>query len=244
VEDDYNAGMYERDALALLDELFLSHDRLLMVGGSMMYIDAVCKGFDKMPEVAAELREQVRAGYDREGLPWLQKEVERLDPVYYAEVDKQNPQRLKHALEICLASGKPYSDFRKSRPKGAVAERTLPSGEVFRIVKIGLNRPREELYARINARVDVMMAQGLLAEVERVYPLREKNSLNTVGYKELFRYLDGEWSLEQAVDMIRQDSRHYAKRQLTWFNADESVNWFNPDNATIEVIIQTIDDKD
>lgn len=243
VAEDYNAGMYERDALALMEGLFQSHDCLLMVGGSMMYIDAVCKGFDEMPAVSAELRQSVQTEYEEKGADWLRAEVERLDPVYYAEVDKQNPQRLLHALEICLASGRPYSDFRKSRPKGAVKERVLPNGERFRIVKIGLNRPREELYARINARVDVMMEQGLLEEVRNVLPLREKNSLNTVGYKELFRYLDGEWPLEKAVDMIRQDSRHYAKRQLTWFNADESIRWFHPDVAKIEDIIHIIDDK-
>ena len=215
--ENYNAGEYEREALAALEDLFRTHDKVLMVGGAMLYIDAVCHGLDDMPRVPAELRERLQKAYAEQGLGWLQEQVQQADPQYFAEADIQNPQRLLHALEISMASGRPYSAFRlgtrKQRP--------------FGVVKIGLNRPREELYARINARVDSMLAQGLLEEVRAVMPLRHLNALNTVGYKEMFRYLDGEWTLEQAADMVRQNSRHYAKRQLTWFNADPSMHWVN-----------------
>jgi len=215
--ENYNAGEYEREALAALEELFRTHDKVLMVGGAMLYIDAVCHGLDDMPRVPTELRERLQKAYAEQGLGWLQEQVQQADPQYFAEADIQNPQRLLHALEISMASGRPYSAFRlgtrKQRP--------------FGVVKIGLNRPREELYARINARVDSMLAQGLLEEVRAVMPLRHLNALNTVGYKEMFRYLDGEWTLEQAADMVRQNSRHYAKRQLTWFNADPSMHWVN-----------------
>ena len=227
--DAYNAGEYEREALAALEELFRTHDKVLMVGGAMLYIDAVCKGLDEMPRVPERLRETLRRRYEAEGLEWLRKQVKDADPQYFSEADTQNSQRLLHALEVTKASGKPYSSFRLGRRK----ERP------FRVVKIGLNRPREELYARINARVDSMLAHGLLEEVRAVEPLRHRNvrsgedergtglpnALNTVGYKEMFRYLDGEWSLEEAADMVRQNSRHYAKRQLTWFNADPEMHW-------------------
>ena len=215
--ENYNAGEYEREALAALEELFRTHDKVLMVGGAMLYIDAVCHGLDDMPRVPAELRERLQKTYTEQGLGWLQEQVQQADPQYFAEADIQNPQRLLHALEISMASGRPYSAFRLGTRK----QRT------FGVVKIGLNRPREELYARINARVDSMLAQGLLEEVRAVMPLRHLNALNTVGYKEMFRYLDGEWTLEQAADMVRQNSRHYAKRQLTWFNADPSMHWVN-----------------
>ena len=215
LSDTYNAGAYEREALAALDELFRAHDKVLMVGGAMLYIDAVCNGLDEMPRVPETLRETLRREYETEGLEWLQAQVKEADPAYYAEADTQNPQRLLHALEVTRASGKPYSSFRLGRKK----ERP------FRVVKIGLTRPREELYARINARVDHMLAQGLLKEAKAVMPLRHLNALNTVGYKEMFRHLDGEWTLEEAADMIRQNSRHYAKRQLTWFNADPEMHW-------------------
>ncbi len=234
--DRYNAGEYEREALAALEELFRTHDHVLMVGGAMLYIDAVCKGLDEMPHVSAELREQVQQQYAANGLEWLQAQVKEADPQYFGEADIQNPQRLMHALEICLASGRPYSSFRL----GSRKERP------FRVVKIGLTRPREELYTRINARVDNMLAQGLLEEVRAVESLRHLNALNTVGYKEMFRYLDGEWTLEAAADMVRQDSRHYAKRQLTWFNADPEMHWVNltdtPEDLTN--VMQIIQDNE
>lgn len=215
--DDYNAGQYERDALALLDELFLEHDTVVLSGGSMMYVQAVCTGLDEMPVVSPELREEIRSAYQQQGLGWLQEQVRTLDPEYWEEVDRQNPQRLLHALEICRASGLPYSHFRRGKKK----ERP------FRIIKIGLTRPREELYARINARVTQMLEQGLRHEAEAVIHLRQRNSLQTVGYKEMFRCIDGEWTEAEAADMIRQNSRRYAKRQLTWYRADEAVHWID-----------------
>lgn len=218
ITEDYNAGQYERDALALIEQLFREHDYLLMVGGAMMYIDAVCNGLDDIPSATPEQRAELQERYRQKGLGWLQSEVERLDPVYWAQVDQQNPQRLLHALEVCLAAGKPFSSFRRGQKK----ERP------FRIIKIGLNRPRPELYERINQRVDIMLAQGLMEEARAVYPMKHLNSLQTVAYRELFRYFDGTWTLEEAVRMIKQNSRHYAKRQLTWFNADPEIHWYTP----------------
>lgn len=228
--EDYNAGQYERDAGALLGELFLTHDTVVLSGGSMMYVKAVCEGLDDMPEVSRELRDEIRSAYEANGLAWLQEQVRSLDPDYWDEVDRQNPQRLLHALEICRASGRPFSAFRKGNAK----ERP------FRTLKVGLTRPREELYDRINRRVDVMLAQGLREEAERVIHLRDRNSLQTVGYKEMFRHLDGEWTLEEAADMIRQNSRHYAKRQLTWYRADQSVHWIDLSACTTEEALERI----
>lgn len=228
VEEDYNAGQYEAEVLPMITGYLASHEALLMVGGSMMYIDAVCKGFDYLPQVPQTVRQQVRNDYEAKGLEWLQSELMRLDPDYCRQVDLQNPQRLMHAVEISLVAGKPYSAFRtgtaKKRP--------------FRILKVGLQRDRAELYERINRRVAQMMAQGLLQEAEKVYPYRHKNSLNTVGYKELFAYIDGKCTLDEAVDKIRQNSRHYAKRQLTWFRQDTEIHWFDAGNVTVDDIIQ------
>lgn len=228
VEEDYNAGQYEAEVLPMITGYLASHEALLMVGGSMMYIDAVCKGFDYLPQVPQTVRQQVRNDYEAKGLEWLQSELMRLDPDYCRQVDLQNPQRLMHAVEISLVAGKPYSAFRtgtaKKRP--------------FRILKVGLQRDRAELYERINRRVTQMMAQGLLQEAEKVYPYRHKNSLNTVGYKELFAYIDGKCTLDEAVDKIRQNSRHYAKRQLTWFRQDTEIHWFDAGNVTVDDIIQ------
>ncbi len=221
LHETYNAGQYARDCQALLSELFQSHERVIMVGGSMMYIDAVCKGLDDIPEVPTEIREHVRNEYQKKGLEWLQSEVERLDPVYWQEVDKQNPQRLMHCIEVTLAAHQPYSSFRKG---GLTAEE-----RGFDVEYIMIERPREELYERINLRVHKMMEQGLLQEAQRAFdqlgllgdePLDENsipNSVNTVGYKELLKYFRGEWSLERAIEMIQQNSRHYAKRQMTWW---------------------------
>lgn len=215
VLEDYSAGQYEADALALLEELFKTHDDLLLTGGSMMYLDAVCKGFDEMPAVDAAIRMRVQQSLQEQGLEYLQEELKRLDPEHYERVDLQNTQRVMRAVEVCWQTGQAYSSFRS----GKVKQRP------FEIRKIGLNRPREVLYERINHRVDLMMEQGLLEEVKNVYQWRDKNSLNTVGYKELFKYLDGEWPLDFAVNMIKQDSRHYAKRQMTWFRADKDIEW-------------------
>ncbi len=231
LHETYNAGQYARDCNTLLAELFQKHERVLMVGGSMMYIDAVCKGLDDIPDIPAELREQVRNQYQEKGLEWLQTEVQRLDPMYWQEVDKQNPQRLMHCIEVTLASGQPYSNFRKG---GRSAQE-----RGFDVEYIMIERPREELYERINLRVHKMMEQGLLSEAQRAFdklgllnnnPLDEStipNSVNTVGYKELLKYFRGEWTLERAIEMIQQNSRHYAKRQMTWWRRTINNNTDN-----------------
>lgn len=231
LHETYNAGQYARDCNTLLAELFQKHERVLMVGGSMMYIDAVCKGLDDIPDIPAELREQVRNLYQEKGLEWLQTEVERLDPVYWQEVDKQNPQRLMHCIEVTLASGQPYSNYRKG---GRTAQE-----RGFDVEYIMIERPREELYERINLRVHKMIEQGLLSEAQRAFnklgllnnnPLDEStipNSVNTVGYKELLKYFRGEWTLERAIEMIQQNSRHYAKRQMTWWRRTMNNNTDN-----------------
>lgn len=231
LEEDYNAGQYERDALVLLDRLFQTHEVVVMVGGSMLYADAVCNGLDDLPSVPSDIREKVRQQYDEQGLTWLQSEVQRLDPDYWNEVDQQNPARLMHCVELSLTTGKPYSSLRTNTRK----ERP------FRIIKIALDRPREELYARINERVKQMMADGLLNEAKAVYPKRALNSLQTVGYRELFGYLDGEYDLDRAVELIQQNTRHYAKRQLTWFRRDTEIHWLNA-KETYEKNLDSIDD--
>lgn len=231
LHETYNAGQYARDCNTLLAELFQKHERVLMVGGSMMYIDAVCKGLDDIPDIPAELREQVRNQYQEKGLEWLQTEVQRLDPIYWQEVDKQNPQRLMHCIEVTLASGQPYSNYRKG---GRTAQE-----RGFDVEYIMIERPREELYERINLRVHKMIEQGLLSEAQRAFdklgllnnnPLDEStipNSVNTVGYKELLKYFRGEWTLERAIEMIQQNSRHYAKRQMTWWRRTMNNNTDN-----------------
>lgn len=231
IEEAYNAGQYERDALELLDVLFAKHDVVVMTGGSMLYADAVCKGLDDLPSVPSSVRADVQREYESKGLAWLQSEVQRLDPVYWDEVDRQNPARLAHCVELCRVTGKPYSALRSHTAK----ERP------FRIVKIGLDRPRAQLYARIEERVEQMMAAGLLEEAKAVYPKRALNSLQTVGYKELFAYLDGQYDLERAVELIQQNSRHYAKRQLTWFRRDKEIHWLNA-NDDYEKNSNSIDD--
>ncbi|MBO5799924.1 MAG: tRNA (adenosine(37)-N6)-dimethylallyltransferase MiaA [Paludibacteraceae bacterium] len=217
--DYYSCGRFEIDALKKLDELFQSKEVVLMTGGSMLYIDAICKGIDDIPNVDQELRDSLHERYANEGIDNILAELKLLDPEYYDMVDKKNHKRIIHALEICLTSGKTYSSFRKETAK----ERP------FDIIKIGLNLPREELYERINRRVDIMFEEGLMEEAKTYYPHRNLNSLNTVGYKELFEYFDGNWDLDFAKNMIKQNSRRYAKKQLTWFNRDKDINWFKPD---------------
>jgi len=217
--DEYNAGQYEKDAIHLLNELFESNKVVMLVGGSMMYIDAICNGLDEIPTINADVRAFWQKQYADNGLEFIQKELKSLDPEHFDHVDIQNPKRILHALEICSMTGAPYSNLR-------TGQRKLRN---FSILKIGLNRPRPELYERINARVDEMMADGLLHEAEKFYNYKSINTLNTVGYKELYEYLDGTWTLDFAINMIKQDSRRYAKRQMTWFNRDKEIIWFHPD---------------
>ncbi len=218
--DYYSAAQYEADVLRLLDSLFSRHPLALLSGGSMMYVDAVCKGIDDIPTVDDDTRRIMLERYETEGLDTLCRELKLLDPEYYRTVDLKNPKRVVHALEICYMTGKPYSSFLTSQTK----ERP------FDILKIGLRREREELYDRINHRVDEMIAQGLEAEARRVLPFRNTNALNTVGYKEMFHYIDGDWTLDFAVEKIKQNTRIYSRKQMTWFRRAPSINWFHPED--------------
>ncbi len=215
--EEYSAGQYELDALELINELFKTHDTLLLTGGSMMYIDAVCNGIDDIPTVSKEAREEAQKIYENEGLEGLTDKLKELDPIHYDKVDLKNYRRVMHAVEVCLFTGKPYSSFLSGKKK----ERN------FVIEKIGLERPREILYERINKRVDIMIEDGLEEEARKVYHLKHLNSLNTVGFKEMFSYFDGEITRERAIELIKQNSRHYAKRQMTWFRRDKDINWIN-----------------
>ena len=219
LKDYYSASLFEQQVLEILNREFQQHHFALMAGGSMMYIDAVCDGIDDIPTVDDETRETLKRRLKEEGLEALVEELKTLDPEYYEIVDRQNPRRVVHGLEICLMTGKTYTSFRKREKKQ----------RPFRIVKIGLNRPREELYHRINQRVDLMMQQGLLDEAKSLYPMRQMNALNTVGYKEIFDYLDGRWPLEEAVERIKGNTRRYARKQLTWYKKDPQIRWFHPD---------------
>ena len=221
LDDYYSASLFEQQVLALLEQQFQKRDYALMAGGSMMYIDAVCDGIDDIPTIDDETRATMKRRLAEEGLEALVEELRRLDPEYYEIVDRQNPRRVVHALEICQMTGQTYTSFRKRE------RRQRP----FDIVKIGLNLPREELYDRINRRVDQMMADRLLEEAKRLYPMRHLNALNTVGYKELFDYIDGRWSLEEAVERIKGNTRRYARKQLTWYKKDEQIRWFRPDET-------------
>lgn len=215
LEAYYSAAQYEQDAMQLMNELFKEHDTLVMSGGSMMYVDAVCNGIDDIPTVDDETRALLKLRYEQEGLAPLVEELRLLDPAYYDICDKRNPKRVIHALEICYMTGRTFTSYRirkqVKRP--------------FIIEKIGLQRPRDVLFARINQRVGKMVEQGLIDEAKHVYPYRNYNSLNTVGYKELFKYFDGEWNLDFALDKIRRNSRVYAKKQMTWFKKDDKVKW-------------------
>lgn len=218
LDDYYSASLFEQQVLECLEQQFLTNDYALLSGGSMMYIDAVCDGIDDIPTIDDETRALMKQRLADEGLEALVDELRRFDPEYYEIVDRQNPRRVVHALEICTMTGKTYTSFRKRE------KRQRP----FQIIKIGLNRPREELYDRINQRVDQMMADGLLEEARSLYPLRHLNALNTVGYKELFDHLEGRWPLEEAVERIKGNTRRYARKQLTWYKKDERMKWFHP----------------
>ena len=230
IDDYYNASMYEQEVLGLLehrdwgmadgDSLKSRHAPIaILSGGSMMYIDAVCNGIDDIPTIRDDIREEVKRRYQQEGLEALCEELRRLDPEHYAIVDRQNQRRVIHALEICYQTGHTYTSFRTQQRKP----------RPFRTIKIGLNRQREDIYNRINARVDQMMGDGLLDEVTSLYDKRSVNALNTVGYKELFDYIDGRWPLSEAVERIKGNTRRYARKQLTWFKRDTEMKWFHPD---------------
>ena len=230
IEDKYDVADYERDAIALLDELFKTRDAVIMTGGSGLFIDAVCNGIDAMPDVQPEIREKAQKLYDEGGLKALQDEVQRLDPEFYELVDQQNPRRLQRALEVCYQTGQPFSSFRS----GNAVQRD------FAIKKYAILWDRQQLIERIDKRVDLMMEQGLLAEAKALYPKRHLNALNTVGYKELFAYFDGQCTLAEAVEQIKIHTRQYAKRQMTWLRKDTSYQWIMPkdfDN-TVSALLQ------
>lgn len=232
LDDYYSASRYEAEAFGLITRLFeQGKNKLVLSGGSMMYVDAVCNGIDEMPDITDEIRSSLKLEYAAGGLAPLVAELHLRDPEYAAQCDLKNHVRVIHALEICRQTGRTYSSFRTQ----SIAQRP------FRIVKIGLDRPREELFDRINRRVTAMVEQGFIDEARRVYPWREYNSLNTVGFKELFRYLDGDWSLDMALDRIRKNTRVYAKKQLTWFRRDTSIRWFHPDH--LDEIIEYVDNR-
>ncbi len=240
LDEYYSASMYEQQVMQLLPRLFSNSDFALMTGGSMMYIDAVCNGIDDIPTVDDETRATLKRRLAEEGLEALCEELHRLDPDHWAIVDRKNPRRVVHALEICHMTGRTYTSFRKKETEqrqnntDILSRRYTVDGNqgdsagLFRIVKIGLTLPREEIYERINLRVDLMMSQGLLDEAKRLLPMRHQNALNTVGYKEMFAYLDGTWSLAEAVERIKGNTRRYARKQLTWFKRDPAVTWFMP----------------
>jgi tRNA dimethylallyltransferase len=214
----YNCLEYERQALALLGELFARRDVAIMAGGSMLYIDAVCRGIDDMPDVDPDTRAAVTRLFEREGIEALRERLRELDPLFYREVDRDNPKRLMHAVEVCLVAGKPYSSLRAGRCKR----------RDFSIVKIGLARDRQELYDRVNRRVDQMVAAGLEEEARGLYPLRHLNALNTVGYKEWFDHFDGNISRDEAIRLIKRDTRRYARKQLAWFRRNDDITWCHP----------------
>lgn len=225
IDEIYSVGDFERDALQKLDELFKKHRVVFLVGGSGLYLDAVATGLDKFPKTNLGLREELNQQLETEGLEPLQKKLKTLDPLYAEKVDIDNPHRVIRALEISISSGKPFSSF-------------LDQGKAkrnFNMVKIGLDAPRKTIYAHIEKRVDTMMANGLLEEAKTLYPKRGTNALNTVGYKELFRHLDGEWSLDFAISEIKKNTRRFAKRQFTWFRKDREIKWFQHDCLSTEI---------
>jgi len=224
----YNVSEYETEAIQLINQLFHSKNPLILTGGSMLYVDTICKGIDDIPTVDPVIRDEVISWYHENGIEALRQRLLELDPEYYQQVDLNNPKRLLHAVEICLMSGKSFTSFRTN----TIKERP------FRILKIGINQDRKILYERINERVLKMMEDGLLEEAKAVYTYRNLNSLNTVGYKELFTYLDGDCSLDEAVDLIQRNTRKYARKQLTWFRRDQDINWFEPEQIS-EIISYT-----
>lgn len=231
VKDYYNSWQFEQQALDKIRELHHTAEVILLVGGSMMYIDALCKGIDDIPTIDPELREQLMNRMEVEGVEAIRDLLKKLDPVFYAQVDLNNAKRVLHAVEVCMMAGKPYSSLRTNQPKK----------REFDILKIGLNREKTELYDRIDKRVDIMLEEGLEGEARSLYPLRHLNPLNTVGYKEFFEYFDNKIDYEEAVRLIKRNSRRYAKKQLSWFRRDTAIHWFHPDDK--ENIFRWIEGK-
>lgn len=230
VKDDYSVGDYEREALATITDFFTEKDLLVMVGGSGLFVDAVCYGLDDLPKVPPRIREELNLLYHHEGIAMLQEELAKLDPDYYKIVDLQNPQRLIRALEVIRATGKAFSSFRNRAPKK----------RPFDVLKIGLDLPREEVYQRIDRRMDQMIEAGLFEEAKRLYPFRAFNALQTVGYQEIFGFFDGDYDRAEAIRLLKRNSRRYAKRQLTWFKKDQSTKWFIP--TEVSTIIEYIEE--
>ncbi len=226
IHDDYSVGDFEKDALRLLNDLFSKHNIVIMVGGSGLYIDAVVKGLDVFPEVPAAIREGLNKELEEKGLETLQQELQEADPDYYDRVDIQNPHRVIRALEVCRVSGQPYSSFLNQ----SHAERP------FHTLYIGLQAERETVYERINQRVDIMVTQGLVAEAKALLPYKQLNAMQTVGYRELFRHFDGEWTLEEAISEIKKNTRRFAKRQGTWFKKNPNIHWFDYKTPVLEIV--------
>ena len=222
ITDHYSSGQYELDAIPIIESEIEKNGNALLVGGSMLYISAICNGIDDIPNIDPEVREEVTTLYNKVGLDGIRNQLKLLDPIHYKEVDPMNAKRIKHALEVCLQTGRPFSELRT----GIAKKRN------FNIIKIGLKRDREELYNNINNRVLKMMETGWLEEARNVYTYKEYNSLNTVGYKELFKYFEKEWTLDYAISMIQQNTRRYAKKQMSWFNKDKDIQWFHPEEKT------------
>ncbi|MBR5465923.1 MAG: tRNA (adenosine(37)-N6)-dimethylallyltransferase MiaA [Bacteroidaceae bacterium] len=230
LDEYYSAAKYEEEVLSLTSELFKFHDTLILSGGSMMYIDAVCNGIDDIPTVNEDVRSSLKQRYQEEGIDKMLAELKLIDPQHYDIVDHKNWKRIIHALEIFYTTGKPYSSFLTRQTLRNIDKKLNTTNRPFRILKIGLERPREELFERINSRVDTMINSGLLHEAMSLYKHRDKNALNTVGYKEMFNVLDGTWELPMAIEKIKKNTRVYAKKQLTWFKHDNEIKWFHPSN--------------
>lgn len=241
LDEYYSAAKYEEEVLSLTSELFKIHDTLMLSGGSMMYIDAVCNGIDDIPTVNEDVRSSLKQRYQEEGIDKMLAELKLIDPLHYDTVDHKNWKRIIHALEIFYTTGKPYSSFLTRKTLRNIDKKTNTTNRPFRILKIGLERPREELFERINSRVDAMINSGLLHEAMTLYKHRNKNALNTVGYKEMFNVLDGTWELPMAIERIKKNTRVYAKKQLTWFKHDNEIKWFHPDD--IEEIHKYIEEN-
>ncbi|MBS1558020.1 MAG: tRNA (adenosine(37)-N6)-dimethylallyltransferase MiaA [Bacteroidetes bacterium] len=233
IYEDYDAGQYGREALALIDKLFQQHHRLVMVGGSGLYIKAALEGFDEMPQVNPLLRVEILKNYQAQGLAWLQQQVQEADPDFYKSVDQQNPQRLMRALELLQTTHQPLKKLHKKKK----------TEHSFEIIKIGLNLPREMLYQRINSRMDAMIASGLFEEARQLYPFRNLNALQTVGYREIFDFMDGLYGYDEAVRLLKRNSRRYAKRQLTWFERDKEITWFESEPELVKWLELRIPDK-